>query len=270
MAGEAMFKGQTGRTLVVGAAGGLGRSLLERFSGIPFVRGNDPATLERDYFDTVVHCAANANGVVDAEQAFRFVDDNILLTERLTRIPHGLFIFISSIDVYPADGTARRETDQVRLDAVRNPYGGAKLLAESIVRKRCARSLVLRPATLLGRYARPNNIIRLLTQDDPRLTLTAGSRFNCLLHDDVADFIACCARRGETGVFNLGRRDEITLGEIAAAFGLTPRFGKIDYAAPCIDINKAAALSPGLQNGSMDAVRAFSASVIRHIAPPKV
>lgn len=250
-----------GRVLVTGAASGLGRHLCERFGARPFLRGDRAEALEGEAFDLIVHCAANASLAVGDGQAFRFVDDNILLTERLTRIPHGLFVFLSSVDLYPVIGGPWREEAPLSLDATRNAYGAAKMMAEAVVRERCRRHLILRPTTLLGRYARANNIIRLLTADEPRLTLTAASRFNCLLHDDVAAFIVACLHQERSGIFNLGRNDTVSLEEVAAAFGRTPRFGTIDYTVPWTCMDKAAEILPGLRGNSLSAIRTFFRTV---------
>lgn len=246
--------------LVTGASSGFGRYLLEALNGIPFKRGDDLGALARDsgYFDAIIHCAVNTRSVTDGEALFEYLDDNVLLTERLTNLPHHRFVYISTVDVYPANTDTCREDQEIDLGQVHGAYAITKLLSEAIVRARANGWLILRPTAMLGQHIRKNSLVRMLEYGSCELTLSGDSEFNYVLHEDVAAFVTHCLRNGRGGIFNVASAGNIRLRDLARDFALgLVRFGSHVYKTGNIDQSKVSAEYPAFTKTSRQVVEQF-------------
>jgi nucleoside-diphosphate-sugar epimerase len=77
--------------LVSGARSGLGSAVHRRLGGVPLNRGmslDDAGIRASAPYDAIVHCAFNAAKTVTMRSAFAYIDDNVLLTQRLLDVPH--------------------------------------------------------------------------------------------------------------------------------------------------------------------------------------
>ena len=254
----------TGNLLITGTGSGLGRYLHRRFGGTALTRETDVEALieaEGEPFDAIIHCAVNATigPAPDAMQGY--FNDNMLLTERLTRVAHRAFVYLSTVDVYAPTDEVHRDDETPSPDQAKGPYPVTKLVSEATVRS-CAKSpLVLRPTAMLGHDARANSLIRILTEDDCDLTLAAESEFNYLLHHDVGDFIALALERGLCGVYNLASSGNVRLGELADHFGRSPRYGDFRYDVGRIDNAKVCELLPAFGRSSMATAEEFAKEI---------
>lgn len=258
MSHEAETQGM--RVLVTGARSGLGCYLHDLLGGQALMREDDPAALEGETFDLIVHCATVAGFDIRLSGLSPFIEDNLVLTERLTRLRHGVFVYLSSVDVYPQTGGPHHEDEDIRVDELCGAYPLTKLMAETLVRSRCPRHLILRPTTLLGRHARANNLIRLLTRPDPRLTLTADSRFNCVTHESVGQLILSCIKGPVTETVNVAASGDITLSEVAQRYGLSPAYGTIRYDVANVANEKARSRLSAFSRDSAAAIEDFLGS----------
>ena len=240
--------------LVTGSTSGLGAALCKAFKAEPFVRGNTPSKCV-DY-DTIIHCAANNAKAVSISEMERYLDDNVTLTQRLLETPHRRFIYLSTVDLYPKGAVADPAND-FDVANIKGLYTATKLMSEALVRQKGIRALILRPTSLLGPTMRPSSIYRMLTQKDCHLFLSANSRFNFILHDDVAEFIRVAIDLNVKGTYNLASINAITLGEIAAKLSLTPEFGSHDYDVGLIDAKRAALLCRSFARGSWETLNRF-------------
>lgn len=250
------------RTLVTGTTSGLGRYLYTAMGGLKFVRNahaeNRTATLDTEY-DVIIHCAFNATTNVDYIKMPGYLDDMVGLTERLTELSHRVFVFISTVDVYPQDNSVHTEDELLCLHTPRTGYAACKLLSEAIVMERCREFIILRPTTLLGIHARMNNLMRVLSDDQSPLTLSAESEFNCVLHEDVSEFIQTCLADGHRGVFNLASSGEsVRLAEVATRWGRNPQFGNFVYRCVRVDNGKAKSILPAFRNTTWNVIQQFS------------
>ena len=246
------------RFLVSGAASGLGRALHERFGGTALTRTDDPRDLSpEDRFDIILHCAINTRDRPEGDGLYRFVNDNLLLTDRLLDLPHAVFVHVSSVDVYPKNDAEHTETEALSLDMPGTPYGTMKLASEALVRERAPEHVILRPTALLGRHMRPNSLVRLLTEEDCRLTLAPESRFNYVRHETVAEFVERVLDSDQRGIFNLASSGNMSLGDIAARYGRRPAFGSFRYDVGRIDNRKSVSLLPALARRTEDVLDEF-------------
>lgn len=246
------------KLLVTGAASGLGAAVHRAFGGTPMTRATPWAEIEAGApYDAIVHCAFGSQKLVTPATAYAYLDDNLLLTERLARLPHRKFVFISSIDIYPAPRQGAKENDDYDLARLSGPYPFAKLFSDALVRARCPDHLILRPASLLGPAMRPSTALRVLTERAPRLFLHPDSRFNFVLHDDIAAFIARAIAEDIRGVFNAASADAVRLGDLAARLGLAPAFGAHIYDAGEVSNAKIAAIEPAFRRTSAETLNRF-------------
>ena len=246
------------KLLVTGAASGLGVAVHRALGGTAMTRATPWADVEAGApYDAIVHCAFGSQKLVTSDSAYAYLDDNLLLTERLARLPHRKFVFLSSIDVYPAPRQGAREDDAYDLARLSGPYPFAKLFSDALVRARCANHLILRPASLLGPAMRPSTTLRVLTERAPRVFLHPESRFNFVLHEDIAAFVVRALAEDIRGVFNAASTGPVRLGDMAARLGLAVTFGEHVYDAGDVSNAKIAAIEPAFRRTSAETLNRF-------------
>ncbi len=243
--------------LTTGAGSGLGRFLCDRLGGRGLRRG-EPASLERMRpLDVIIHCAFNSSRCVDGANLAAYLDDNLFLTERLSALPCRHFIYLSSIDVYPLSGSVHDEDEKIGADAMRSSYAFTKLAAEALLRRNCETLTILRPGLMLGPAIRPNSLTRILLEDGCEISLSADSAFNCVLHEDVLDFIRRVIEQKLTGTYNVVSGDAVELGQVARQFHRPVRFGSYRYRPDPVSNRKIAAVSGRFRQSSLQVIERF-------------
>lgn len=253
--------------LITGHKSGLGRYLYEYFGGLPagrqvlgFERNMPPEKFEQirsEGVDVVIHSAAQPPRTVTLNSLYPFIDDNVLLTERVARVRHEKFIFISSVDVYPKTPGPHNEEEDISLDPITNFYAATKLMSEAIVMKMCPNYLILRCVALLGTYSRQNSLLKIAEEENPVLTLAASSVINYILHKQVADFIKHAIENNLRGVYNLASTENITLARVADLLKKKVRFGSYSYVVGDISNRKISKVFPSFNTTSENIVREF-------------
>lgn len=246
--------------LVSGANSGLGKHCCEYYNATPFTRTTSIEQIEeqaaRQPFDAIIHAAFNPRPNIASHDLSDYLNDTLLLTQKLIAIPHKKFIFISSTDVYPKNDIEHTEDEVIHLGEVDNIYGITKLMSEALVQQFSKDALILRPSALLGKYARLNSVMKLLTMENVELTLSEESSFNYILHEDVTDFINLALMKNLTGIYNLAASSNVVLKDIASQFQRKVKFGKYIYKTGCINGKKMANLLKK-HNSSLQNVELF-------------
>jgi nucleoside-diphosphate-sugar epimerase len=246
--------------LVTGVRNGLGHAVHHALGGIGFVRGmalDDPVIRAAAPFDAIIHCAVNSAKYVSMATAYGYMEDNLLLTQRLVDIPHRKFVFVSTLAVYPPTGRAISEDEDVDLMALTGPYAFTKLFSDLYVQERANEPLVLRTTTLLGPAIRPSTVMRALTRRDCQLFLAPASRYNFVMHDDIVDFIVQAMDRGITGAFNIGSEGLVALSSIVDQLELSVRYGEHHYDIGPVDTRKAGARHPAFARPSWQTLNRY-------------
>src|SRR4051812_18016707 len=104
------------KILVSGSDSGFGKFVCTKLHAMPWTRATtsgEEAKLRSEGVDAIIHCAFNSAKKVPLTDLAAYYADNVLLTARLLRIPHKLFVFISSVDVYPSDFKLATEDSEV-------------------------------------------------------------------------------------------------------------------------------------------------------------
>lgn len=249
------------KVLVTGSRSGLGKHCLAAFSGVGLTRETSFSDIEKKAanqpFDLIIHAAFNAKPGVHTDNLPAYLNDTLLLTEKLLTLPHQQFVFISSVDVYPNDGRIHQEDENISMDEVKRLYAVSKLMSESLVTSKANLPLILRCSAMLGQSAKPNSLIKLLTETSPKLTLAEESTFNYILHDDVVDVIRHAAMTQSSGIFNLASASEISLKAICQQFGKSAEFGKYCYESTKVSNEKISALHANFKRTSLENIQRF-------------
>jgi nucleoside-diphosphate-sugar epimerase len=246
--------------LISGTSSGMGKYLHARFGGVAFRRDRPIDTFVRPEglpYDAIVHCAFNAGRDITHDRMRAYFDDNTFLTERLLELPHRVFVYVSTADVYPKDGTVWTEAHEVRAEDMSGVYAISKFFSEAIVRERADRYLILRPTALLGRWMRPNTVVRILSGAAPKVGLHGDSTFNFIRHEQVGDIIEEALRQDVSGILNAASTDAVRLADVAAAFDRKVEFGDFVYRTVELANDEAAALVPALNRTSLEVLESF-------------
>lgn len=254
---------EMGSILVTGAGSGFGEHCCEFFNGIPYTRTTSltqiMAQAHQKPFHAIVHAAFNAKSNIPSEQLYAYLNDTILLTKQLLTIPHKKFIFISTVDVYPKNGTVHHEDDSFNMSDIKDLYAISKLMSESIVKSESKDYLILRPTAMLGVNAKPNSLMKILRNDKSRLTLAGKSVFNYIRHSDLSAFILAAIEQNLTGTYNTVSASNISLQDAAKHFGYSPQFGDYYYHTDQINNQKAANILKDFNNTSLENIKLFLA-----------
>jgi nucleoside-diphosphate-sugar epimerase len=247
--------------LISGTRSGLGKYLYENLGGCGLDRENfdkDIRKVKRKGTDVIIHCAFNPANNIDTESLYSYLYDNVLLTQELVSAPHKKFIFISTVDVYPKNGVLHTEKeDNIDVSAITGLYALTKLMSESIIINHCVNYLILRSTSLLGKYSRKNSLINIIKEKDCKLTLSANSRLNYVLHSDMLNFIKFAITHRLKGIYNIASSKNITLSEIADISGNKVRFGKYHYDVGNISNSKVVSVFPDFNKTSLEVIREF-------------
>ena len=245
--------------LVSGTGSGFGRHARDVFGAQSWDR--DTPDGERQWIidsgvDVVIHSAFNSSPTVDSDNAAQYVRDNLQLTADLLSVPCGLFVFLSTVDVYPRDGARHIEDEVIDLNETPGIYGMMKLMSEGMVRERKGRHLVLRCSSLLGQTMRCNTLTRLL-DGERKVGLSSSSRFNYVRHTDVSDFIDMASGSDLSGTFNVASGDDVSFLDVAAQISPNVEFGSYVYDCGLTDNSKIIEIAPAFARSSLETVTTF-------------
>jgi len=211
--------------LVTGGSGFLGNNLVSYFRGLNEVdtlgRGEknsikcdlskEQPTLNKKY-DCVIHCAGKAHMTPKTEKESKaFFEVNVIGTQKLllglekTKVPPGMFVFISSVSVYGIEkGLKVDETFELKGNT---PYGKSKIEAEKCIIDWCEHRginyLILRLPLIIGRNA-PGNLLKMINgiKTGKYLRIAGGrARKSMVFVDDIGAVIM--RNLEKKGIYNL-------------------------------------------------------------------
>ncbi len=217
------------KILITGTRSGFGAFLANDW----FREGHDVTEFTRDseindlvyddpYFDLIVHCAWDQSRSVVINSLPTIYANNVELTQKLLRVRCERFVFMSTVDVYPAM-SGRYLAEKFSL------YALQKLMCEEFV-KRKPSSTILRCSSLIGPTMRKNNLIKAMVDHNPVLTVTPDSVFNCVSYYDVAKFIDTVFLESISGTFDVVSADSVRISDICESNNVT--WGSFQYKCP--------------------------------------
>ena len=247
------------KILITGTSSGIGRYLKDHLICESFNRSSSYNVNQNNTYEIIIHCAFNMNRLENHENFYEYLEDTLTLTRSLTSIKHKLFIFLSSIDVYPSNGLEHDETEMINPSQLSSVYPIFKLACESIVKKKSVNCLILRPGMLLGPYMRKNNLTKILFNQEKklRLSLSASSCYHCVLYEDILSTIQYALKFPITGTYNIVRSKKVSIGNLVQLYNPTLEFGAYTYSPDPISNEKIVNLVPSLKKSSLQAVEEF-------------
>lgn len=233
--------------IITGTNNGLGKYLLGKMGGIGITRETTEREMEEatKLNNTIIHCAFDINEI----------DKHLRQTETLAKSDHENFVYISSVDVYPESKLTHIEGEDIVLS--KNRYGEAKYEAENIVWKHGHNPLILRCSGLLGPHSKKNNLLKLIRDETPKLTLTPESKINVVSYEDVFEFIDNALKNNRIGVYNIASSKNISIKEVADKLTKNPIYGFFKYDVGKIDNMKAREFNPNLAKSSWQVIEEY-------------
>jgi len=245
------------KILITGTNSGLGHYLKEKIFCESFCRSNNNIQNNTNSYDVIIHCAFNMKRFDSDEYFYEYIEDTINLTKSLTSLNHKLFIFISSIDVYPINGQKHSEKEIINPNELKGIYPTFKLACESIVKEKSKDFLILRPGILLGNFMRSNNLTKILSGKSNKITLSEKSSYHCVLYEDILSTIEYSLNSTLTGIYNIVRSKEVKINSLVKRFNPNLKFGTYNYSPDPICNEKISEKIPIFKKTSLDAVNAF-------------
>lgn len=229
------------RTLVSGAASGLGAWLLRRLQAHRFDRSavsDAVASGLHAPFDLIVHCASAMPTQGEALEAYE--SRLTLVCRSLLSVPHRKFVFISSVDA--------------AVTPQRSAYAVVKRRIEEIVITSSSNTMILRPGALCGPGMRPSQLLKVARGDDAVLTLTPESRFSIVMYEDIVSAM----EEAPPGTWHLMASRLVSLGEVAQRFQTRPQWGSYTYDTPDLPCDVPwRAIHPAIATDPLERLTAF-------------
>lgn len=207
------------KILITGTSSGLGKFLSKSLPGCVSVTRENKHYPNLEY-DLIIHCAYNTKEKADK---YKILQDNIFFTKNLCKLKTKKFVYISTIDVYKEE---------------KNEYNILKSLAESIIRKECKNYLLLRCSAMIGKDMRKNNLLKIIEDNEPILSLTKDSTFNFIRHEQILQIIVDSFDKNISGIYDVVSNNNVMLEEISKFFEKNCQYGSYKYITSEIDNTK--------------------------------
>lgn len=242
------------QALVTGHRSGLGRYLVSLDGFMPFKESESGQSIPSQI---VVHSGYREPDSLNVEVASQEAERQIRLTRRYIAKSRGLFVFISSVDVYPRSASIKHsETTKIDLRDIRGHHGLLKIYLEHLVKTLAAKYCIIRPSLMLGNFARPNSVSRIMRGDSGPYPLSSESTFALVTHNLVGDFIRKVIHHRLDGVWNLASPDSVSLQEVATlSDNPLVEFGDASYETPAVDTAKAQAILDRPMKSAADTIQ---------------
>ena len=210
---------KSNKILITGTKSGLGKFLNDNLPGCFAVTRENSKVSKIDY-DLIIHCAFNTK---EKQDKYKVLQDNIFFTEQISKLKCKKFVYISTIDVYNSE---------------KNEYNILKELAESIVANNSDNFLILRCSAMIGNNMRKNNLLKIIDDKNPVLSLTKDSTFNFIRHQQILRIITDSFNNDLTGIFDVVSNSNVTLEQISNFCNKECNYGNYKYTTSEIDNTK--------------------------------
>ena len=194
--------------LITGINSGLGKYLYNNLPNSLGLNRDNFDLIKKERFDTIIHCAFNKENIITDHK--KYLDDNILLTQRLKKLNYSKFIYISTIDIYQENPTT---------------YSTFKKLSEALLDPN---DLILRCSMMLGDTMKPNHTNK-LKNNEKIIGLSGESVFNYILMEDLVRFFISKDYKKYKGIVDFVSNDLIKLEDIKQHFNSTTKLGDYVY-----------------------------------------
>lgn len=223
--------------LITGINSGLGKYLHENIpNSVGLNRKSNFEALYHTEYDTIIHCAFNKETQISDYK--KYLDDNIILTQRLKKLNCKKFIYISSVDVYQQNP---------------NMYSIFKQLSETLMDED---DLILRCSMMLGPTMKPNHCIKLLENID-KMGLSGESEFNYILMEDILKFINSRKYYSYKKPIDFISNNSLKLKELKNIFNSDTKLGNYTYEMNLDFTNPIYMLDPDFNKSSKTNIKTY-------------
>lgn len=224
------------RCLISGTKSGIGKFLSHELPKAErFDRKAPISKYKKKDYDIIIHCAYDGDLLNGHKNLFNQSISNIKLVEDLCDIECKIFIFFSSVDVYPLNFDGNLSNFKLGFGNYHTRHAFFKMIGESIVLSKIKNYLILRPTLMVGKDARLSTVTNIICGKKGPYSLTKTSRFNIITHDQIFFCIQAALRRNKTGIINLFSDLEFSLEELAKQVkNENISWGKFEYKTPKI------------------------------------
>ncbi|MHA1987692.1 MAG: hypothetical protein ACW98D_13740 [Promethearchaeota archaeon] len=209
--------------LITGINSGLGKFLSQELSDGKGLHRDNFDEIASESYDVIVHCAFDKkkeiNEIDGMIGCYRYLDDNIFLTQRLLDLNYSYFIYISSIDVH------------IRTTM----YSTFKKFAESIVVRGKGKTIILRCPALIGKTMKSSHLTKIVCEKNSKLTLSGESTFNYILFEDILELLIQGKYRQMNGIYDLRADNNVKIKDIKKEFKSDVKLGDYIYKSPDVD-----------------------------------
>lgn len=188
----------------------------------------------------IIHSAFDAGHTIADYD--RYIRSNISYTLELAKLKPSHYVYISSAAVHLKDNT---------------PYKLCKLLSEQIVQGVVGKHLIIRPTAVLGPYMRNNSLVKILSNNCPKLTLDASSTFGYVLQRDIFSFIAHCIKNQITGAYDFVPSSVVSLEQICQLYNKSAKFGSYVHKQDILPNQQIVDIMPELNKTSEQVIEEF-------------
>jgi hypothetical protein len=195
------------KLLITGVGNGLGKYLHENITNSIGLNRNNFNKIKDEFYDCIIHCAYNKELAITDYK--KYLQDNIILTQKIKDLNYKKLIYISSIDVY------KDKHDM---------YSTFKMLSETLFDKN---DLILRCSFFLGNTKKLNHLHKIKNNID--LGLNSISNFNYILISEIKDFIINEEYLNYNGIIDFVSNGHITLNELKKHYKSESKFGDYHY-----------------------------------------
>jgi nucleoside-diphosphate-sugar epimerase len=208
--------------LITGINSGLGKYLYQNLSNTLGLNRDNLSNFKSTMnYDTIIHCAFNKeNQITDYK---KYLEDNIILTQRLKKLNYKKFVYISTVDVYGENPTM---------------YAHFKRFSETLLNQK---DLILRCPMMLGNTMKPNHVTK-LKDNVQSIGLSGESMFNYILMDDLVNFFSKDYKKHD-GVIDFVSNGLVKLDDVKTYFNSVTKLGnytylnKIEYSNPIFKLD---------------------------------
>ena len=229
------------KCLISGTSSGIGKFLIQKLPHAEsFDRSAPISKYKKNTYDLIIHCAYDAGSLRGHKNIYEQTKSNINLVEELCDINTKVFIFFSSIDVYPKEASGNLLDFELGSGELLNRHAFFKIVGESIVVSKVKNHIILRPSLMIGKNARVSTLVNIVKGNKGPFTLTKNSRFNVITHDQVLFCIQAALKVNKKGIVNLCSGLEFSLEDVANYVNnKNITWGKYKYITPKIENSNA-------------------------------
>jgi nucleoside-diphosphate-sugar epimerase len=222
--------------LVTGVSGGLGKYLFDNLPDCSGLHRTNFDEVSSESYDTIIHCAYNKENIItDYKQ---YIEDNIFLLQKVKKIKHKKFVYISSIDVY---------------NEQKNNYSLFKMFAESLLN---SDDLILRLSCLLGKTSKPNHVSKIMSNVE-HISLEENSTFNYTLYSELLSFFSEKLHINKIGICDFVANDFVYLKDVISFAKSDTKTGQYCYNSKYQFVNPIYLDHPEYNKSSLEKLNLF-------------